>query len=253
MQNKGHFPSIQKVKEYFDKENYFNDTAGLPKFLFRGQTTNYQNLTPTFARLNDDGNLIGQCYTTFQFFTQRLATGLYGYRIEPHEALAVLQHYGFVTPQIDLTGTIDIAIFFATDNLQEGNKPVIYIVDTEKIKEQHNIIVTNHFFLVKEIEDDGLNNRWLRQDGYAIMPKDWFMTSVGRKFDLYDEAYSDFISYITFDPSDKENIIVDRKIVYDFGGDYTPQKLKSILEIYCGQNFQDSIHPVLKEIINKMI
>ncbi len=73
------------------------------------------------------------------------------------EAVAILQHYGLPTPQIDLTGDIEIALFFALNEVKEGQQPSLFFVDTELLTGDVNL--TEHSFLIDDITNSGLDNR----------------------------------------------------------------------------------------------
>lgn len=241
-----HEKSIQDLKRYLNSLNSENTNQEVPKFLFRGQTQDFGNIKPSFARVAHNSVLRGQSYTIYRY-SPNLLRGLYGYSISSEEAVAVLQHYGMPTPQIDLTHNIDIAIYFATEIISQDILPRIYVIDTSKVNE--DVVLTDHFFLVNDLANAGLNNRWLRQDGYAIMHKDWVSAKDAEEFDLYDSKFSDFISCVTFDPVDLENIVYVKTDVYN-NLDDIPRKLKSILNIYCEHQFSVDLHPELRDRIN---
>jgi hypothetical protein len=83
---------------------------GVPRFLFRGQRSIHSRINSTFARIPIDEMEIGQCYTVYRQAKQ-ICQGLQGYAIDHIDGLAVLQHYGWPTPLIDLTGTAELSVF----------------------------------------------------------------------------------------------------------------------------------------------
>ena len=88
-------------------------TGGWPRYLFRGQKQRYPNITSTFGRLPaDDPVLSGQAHTVYRRAHQ-IGQGLRGYTIRALEGVALLQHYGWPTPLIDVTGVAEVAVFFA--------------------------------------------------------------------------------------------------------------------------------------------
>jgi hypothetical protein len=251
MNHLAHFNSIQETKDFLNEKMLKQGNKSISQYLLRGQTKSHGNLTSTFARIINDNILIGQCHTTYQYFAHVGIKGLFGYHIEAQETLAVLQHYGFVTPQIDLTASVPHALFFATDGLKIGDVPVVYIIDIDKINHEE-ITITDHTFLVQPMNEGGLKCRWLSQDGYAIMPKEWNRADLSRKFNLYDSSYSEFISFVTFTPSDLKNISFTKEQVYNIEGDFILEKLRSVISIYCRGFHKEELDDRLKEIIERM-
>lgn len=244
-----HQKSIAELKHFLNELNSdATNNSSMPRFLFRGQTQGYGNIKPTFARVAHDNILRGQAYTIYRN-SRNLLRGLYGYSVESHEAVAILQHYGLPTPQIDLTHNADVAIYFATENLMSNDSPRIYIVDTTKLI--GDVQLTNHLFLVNNIENNGLNNRWYRQDGYAIMHKNWVNAMEAEGFDLYDSKYSNAIKCVTFDTNDLENVRYKKNDIYN-NEDNIPHRLKSILNIFCQHQFASELHLELVDKINNI-
>lgn len=149
------------------------------KLLFRGQNKIWPTIMPSLVR--DDEQTITDMYQLCHWFL-RVANGITGYCIEKeHDKLAILQHYIGRSPSIDLTGTPIIALYFALLNANVGDKCVVYSIDSTT---KANVVISNHDFLIRPLEDGGKKHRWLRQDGYTISPNNWRDLSEVKKFDL---------------------------------------------------------------------
>jgi len=167
------------------------------RYLFRGQNRIYPTVTPTLARLS--GPVLGQAYTILRRFV-----GNYGGQIYPgalrgllkagsEEVIALLQHYGWFTPYLDLTDDLDTAFFFSHDGYAETFGPAImFEVDTQSIG--HNHVIVSH----DQVVDPILNIRWSRQKGHAIRPEKWIDMDEVRSLDLRAQPY---VKQYVFQPS----------------------------------------------------
>jgi hypothetical protein len=129
----------------------------------------------------------GQAYTVCRL-ASKIANGIRGTvsGLTTEDGLALMQHYGWVSPLIEVTGTIDVAVFFAFLGHEPGKESVIYVFDRKKAEEDIQFI--NHDFLLHRLEEGGLKCRWLKQDGYAITKRDHFQMDKVLKFDLKKSA-----------------------------------------------------------------
>ena len=223
-------------------------TSGKPRYLFRGQSQVYPSVNSTFARINaNDECLVSQAYTTFRY-AETICKGLRGYTINQLEGMAVLQHYGWPTPLIDLTGTPEVAVFFALRNAKVGDRAVIYSIDCTKLPA--NAIIVDHDFFTHELDDGGLSHRWVHQDGFAIAPENWQNALACRDFDLLAQRFSNIVTPYEFSvqAGDKSNI----NDVYNIKGDPIPEGLQYLLRSFCGEIFDNSLHRYLQAIINSM-
>ena len=152
-----------------------------PRYLFRGQSADHGSITPTFARKLSDETEIGQAYTVCRY-AKRICQGLRGYSIDYLDGIAILQHYGWPTPLIDFTGSLEIAVFFALLDAKPGSEAVVYVLDTEALPDQ--ALVLDHGFLTHPLDDGAFGCRWLRQDGFAVTTKEWTDATEARAFDL---------------------------------------------------------------------
>ena len=93
-----------------------------------------------------------------------------------------MQHYGWQSPLIDVTGTIDVAAFFAWTGRSPDDLTVIYVF--EAAVRDAEIEFVDHDFLLSDLNSDGLKCRCLRQDGYAMPPKKRVEMDSVLEFDL---------------------------------------------------------------------
>ena len=238
-------PQIRSELEKIHRETL---TSGKPKFLFRGQSQVSPSVNSTFARIDaSDECLVGQACKTFRY-AKIICKGLRGYTINQLEGMAVLQHYGWPTPLIDLTGTPEVAVFFALQNAEVGDRAVIYSIDCNKLPE--NAIIVDHDFFTHELDDGGLSNRWIRQDGFAIAPNNWQDALACREFDLLASRFSNVVTpYVfTVQAGDKPNI----NNVYSIKGDPIPKHLQNLLRLFCRDTFGNTLHRHLQSIINSI-
>jgi FRG domain len=113
----------------------------------------------------------------------RYAAGITGYAI-PNvvDRLGLLQHYVGRSPVVDLTGTPNVALYFALLGAAPKMKCVVYALDRTALSE--DIMIADHQFLVLPLSEGGVRHRWLRQDGFAICPREWQNLNVVNAFDL---------------------------------------------------------------------
>jgi len=96
---------------------------------------------------------------------------LRGYSIDHLDGLAVLQHYGWPSPLIDFSATLEVAIFFALLGAKPDSTSIIYMLECEQLPPE--AIVVDHDFLTHNLEGGGLKHRLLRQDGFAVTKREW--------------------------------------------------------------------------------
>ncbi len=228
-------PSIAQLKSYIEKNYPYQVISDknhlmIPRYLFRGEEDNTWTATKSsFGRFVEQFQEEG-CSRYAQIIylsAYRGLRGIDGYTISPEEGIALLQHYGMPTPQIDLTGNIDVAIYFATENRSAKLKPIIQIIDTTQIPDDLEIV--NHAFLTTKDMDAISKHRYVRQDGYAITPKEYNRKDIAQTFDLKISEYQTFVKSVSFSPNDQENIILKRDFIYD-SNDFLGPKIKFILE-----------------------
>ena len=240
--------SLSDIRERLEPLKQEQLESGKQRFLFRGQSKIYPNINSTFARIEEGDRVqAGQAYTTFRY-AKNICSGLQGYAIETLDALAVLQHYGWPTPLIDLTGTVEVDVFFALLNSTPGQTAVIYKIDCEALPKDS--IVIDHDFMTHELDGGALRHRWLRQDGFAIAPLEWMQADKSKQFDLMAPSFAAALEQFSFTTSDTDHPkIADILCVKN---DPIPQHLQNLIRIFCRSQFGDDLCDKLSVAINKM-
>ncbi|MFG6464018.1 FRG domain-containing protein [Roseateles sp. DXS20W] len=211
---------IEKHQSYGNLLSHLNNlkAARLPngdqQFLFRGEARLHPNaegratVRSTFHRLQSDATLVGQAFTIYRR-AQQIVGASAGYSVSHEDAIAVLRHYELPTPSIDVTGTPEVALSFALGSTSDGvsNERFVFVIDCAKLpngggkqdEEPFVVTVEDHFFLTQPINDGGLTSRWMRQDGFALMPS-WWRAAVPA-FDMLDDRMLGALSLHSF-PAD---------------------------------------------------
>ena len=149
--------------------------------LFRGQNREWPTVKPSISRLDDQ--TMKEMWTICRRF-QSCASGVTGYRIpNEHDRLAILQHYIGWSPIIDLTGTPEVAMYFALQGVESNRECVVYSID-QSVADSPSVVFSDHAFLALPLDSGGLKHRWLRQDGYSVGPTEWRELDVVRNFDF---------------------------------------------------------------------
>jgi hypothetical protein len=86
--------------------------------------------------------------------------------------VAIVQHYLVKSPVLDVTGTPEIALYFAMMDPSATEARVVYAADAAALVAA-GLSVTDHAFLALPLEDGGRKHRWLRQDGFTVGHSDW--------------------------------------------------------------------------------
>ena len=149
------------------------------EMLYRGQSRVWPTVKPSITRDSED--LKRRMWTVVHSFCANGAAHVTGYRIEKmHDRLSVLQHYIGRSPVIDLTGTPEVALYFALKHAA-STPSVVYSVDRRKA----DAVFTDHGFLALPLNEGGAKHRWLRQDGYSIASPDaWWKPDAVEAFDM---------------------------------------------------------------------
>ena len=240
-------PTLSEVRARLAEFRGRELADGRPQFLFRGQRAVYPSIKSTFARIPNTEIEIGQAYTAYRHAKQ-ICQGLRGYTIDHLDGVAVLQHYGWPTPLVDLTGTLEVAVFFALRGASSRSPAIIYVVDTHKLP--GNGVVVDHTFLTHTLSDGGLRHRWLRQDGFALTTRDWRTATDARDFDLLSVPFNSALEAHEFIVTDHDRSeIAD---VLSTVGDPIPQHLQHLLRLFCSDHFGGAFAPKLSEIVERM-
>jgi len=231
------FPSINELRTYLETTYPVEIVNNVPRFLFRGEERFFPETKSSIGRLAEHHQDCVRFAQIIYMSIHHEFMFLDGYRIGgAKEATALLQHYGMPTPQIDLSGNFDVAIYFATEfikkefrnsDFEDEELPRIFVIDSTKIPPELEIV--NHDFLVtKDLAAAG-KNRYFRQDGYAIATRDNMQSSIILNFDLKKAEYRNFVATLTFVPVDRENILLTKNYIYD-DQDFIPAKIQTILK-----------------------
>ena len=179
--------------------------SGHPRFLFRGQSRTHESLNTTIGRLYAADPLAANQAHMLYRHAQQLATAMEGYTVQKLDAIALLQHYGWPTPILDVTSSLEVAIWFALFDATPSHECVIYVIDLAKIPDElivfqnrkdeimaswqipdaaKKLLVLDHFFLTHPLASGGSKHRWLRQAGFALTTGDFTSLDSGQAFDL---------------------------------------------------------------------
>ena len=158
-----------------------DQSRGDGQVLFRGQTRYWPTIKPSITR--DDEDTRRAMWDICRVFHSR-ANAISGYRTKPgHHRLGILQHYILRSPVIDLTGTPEIALYFAISGAIPGQECVVFSVD-QRAAESDAVVFSDHDFLMLPREEGGLTHRWLRQNGYSVGPERWRNRDLVQNFDM---------------------------------------------------------------------
>jgi hypothetical protein len=125
---------------------------------------------------------------------------------------------------------------------------VIYAFDQTRLPQ--TAVVVDHEFLTHGLADGGLRHRWLRQDGFAITPRDWQMADISRSFDMLSQSFQATPEpyFFVVDPHDEPSI----PNVLDQTNDPIPQHIQKLLRFFCDHQFGSDLHGNLHGIIQRI-
>lgn len=243
---------FHEVEKYI-KEKYRNENSTKPKFFFRGQTQDYssiKNSISVVAGFNGTESEKKEIRTQAHkicMLSGKIAGGMSGtINIDIYNALALLQHYLWLSPVLDITGTLEVAMFFAWSNPGTGKESIIYIIKSDEIPDE--LHVYDHDFLMYNLDNGGIKHRWLKQDGYGICPKDFHNLEEIMNFDLlnYKQVVVECVKFkypagYKFDTD-----------LMDETNDALPCHFQSVVRNVCEELYGEKLHGYLKERINKM-
>lgn len=207
--------------------------AQLPQgeYVFRGETCPRTAVHPTLGRLRhqfpDDkertDTIRGQAYTILRW-SHRIKSQVLD-DIDQDEWYALLRHYGWPVPLLDVTFDPEVAIWFSLLNRSSSKQPsVIYALPISAASGALRLI--SHDQLLQNPEYRGLNCRWSTQHGGALFPTGWPDMTSAEEFDLL--AVPGLRAYFFVPES------ADRAAVSDLlstSGDKIASRLSSLLGI----------------------
>ena len=157
-------------------------------YMFRGETCQRQSIHPTIGRLRTQfpneperiATIRGQAYTILRR-THTVKTQVFP-GITTDEWYALLRHYGWPVPFLDVTFDPEVAIWFALLTLNpEGTPSAIYAVPPNLPK---YVRVISHEDLARNQDYLKLNCRWTIQRGGALVPTGWPDMTAAEEFDM---------------------------------------------------------------------
>ena len=165
--------------------------AELPRgeYVFRGETCPRTAIYPTLGRLRHQfpdnqkrtDTIRGQAYTILRWSHQIKSEVLHG--INQDEWYALLRHYGWPVPLLDVTFNSEVAIWFSLLNRSPSKQPsVIYALPISAVGGALRLI--SHNQLLQNPEYRELNCRWSTQHGGALFPTGWPDMTSAEEFDL---------------------------------------------------------------------
>lgn len=151
--------------------------------LFRGQKELYPTIAPSLLRQNVGEEDRQNWWRVLRRFVSS-RNGLAGYEIRSaHDAVAIIQHYLGKSPVIDMTGTPEVALYFAMKNASPEKLQVVYRA-RGGILQEAGFVISDHDFLTLPLNEGGLEHRWLRQNGFTVGVSDWTDLDGARALDL---------------------------------------------------------------------
>ena len=151
--------------------------------LFRGQRELYPTIFPSLLRQDIAEEDRQKWWRVLRRFVSS-RTGIAGYEIRSaHDAVSIVQHYLVKSPVIDLTGTPEVALYFAIKNASREKLQVVYRARVGILQEA-GFVVSDHDFLTLPLQEGGLKHRWLRQNGFTVGLPDWTNLDGARTLDF---------------------------------------------------------------------
>lgn len=158
-------------------------------YVFRGETCPRLAIRPTMGRLQHEfpgeeertEKIRGQAYTILRRSHLIKSQVLAG--ITQDEWYALLRHYGWPVPLLDVTFDPEVAIWFALLNRKPAGTPsVIYALPVPDGGTPVRLV--SHEQLLRDPEYARLNCRWTVQRGGALFPTGWPDMTNAEEFDM---------------------------------------------------------------------
>jgi len=243
--------NFQQVKSYLKK---YESAAGdpLPRYLFRGQGIDYPALRPAVARIPDEIGDVKELVRRQAFVVCGLARRMGGRMkgaitgMSAEEGLALMQHYGWLTPVIDVTGNVEVAAYFASLGQEPGKDAVIYVFDREQAEE--DIRIVGHDFLRHSLMEGAQRSRWLRQDGYGVTICDHHRLEKVLAFDLKTSTCLVDTVRFRFEPGE----VPGRMDYGELAGDPMARRVQGLLRSLAKELFEKQLAGWLSERIDAM-
>lgn len=180
-------------------------------YVFRGETCPRLAIHPTLGRLQHQfpgeqerkDKIRGQAYTILQW-SHRIKSQVLA-DITQDEWYALLRHYGWPVPLLDVTFDPEVAIWFALLNRKSGDRPsVIYALPVPAGDAPVRLI--SHEQLLRNPEYARLNCRWTVQKGGALFPIGWPDMTSAEEFDMLRMPGLTAFFFVP-DPTDQAKVV----------------------------------------------
>jgi hypothetical protein len=157
-------------------------------YMFRGETCQRESIHPTLGRLRTQflgqperiATIRGQAYTILR--RTHMVKSLVFPGITTDEWYALLRHYGWPVPFLDVTFDPEVAIWFALLTRHPAGTPsAIYAVPPGL---PAYVRVISHEDLAQNQNYLKLNCRWTIQRGGALVPAGWPDMTAAEEFDM---------------------------------------------------------------------
>lgn len=222
-----------------------------PQYLFRGQNKDYPNVVPFIARPTLSTLERGQAYTicrrinvlSSQFYSEATP-----FPLDEVHLLALLQHYGWPTPFLDLTESVDVAIFFALLGHVGPDPAVVYVINTEKLPADALLVSYRDLLSYPGYRD--LNVRWTVQQAYAIAASGWPDMMKVAAIDLKSEEYAPAVQTFFYQPDDLDDAGIGN--IMAISSRVVAERLQGLLQIMCKGIHGDEFHRRLQSILWSM-
>lgn len=246
---------------------YHSDGLSKPRYFFRGQNAVYPSVIPSMVSIPGRKDHIdyseksldlirAQAYTICAH-AKKIANGMAGSirGIEEKNALALMQHYDWLTPVLDITATIDVAIYFAWLGSKSDRDAIVYILDKDQIDNINknlpahaigmSLDILDHDFMMSSNMTCILKHRWIRQDGYSITIIGNKQLDLVKKFDLkiYPDLIVEEVSLRFGNSFFLDDIYMDQT------NDSLPEHFQNVMKNVCSQLIGDSLHDHLRSRI----
>jgi hypothetical protein len=151
--------SLRSKEMQLTDEDTYNHTGKVPSYLFRGERKIYDTITSTEYRFKNSSTISSNVKDEILLIIKKCSKTMKECEYPIELMASLLQHYGFPTPIVDVTSSLDVAASFAAhNNRQKKGRILVY-----KMKE----LVTN--CVVIDLSDDSIPaQRPRRQKGFTI-------------------------------------------------------------------------------------
>jgi len=177
------------------------------------------------------------------------ASGIDGWPVSRRHGIGLFQHYGLPTPFVDLSGYVDVAIFFALLGASVGTQAVIYVLDRFKLPE--SAVSFELDFLCLRPTDGGLKHRHLRQDAFVVGPAKWHRNKCHVNFDLALPPFKPALTPHQFTVSSGDR--ADIGDIMSLRGDPLPNRLADLVDLWARERLAEPLHGDIRASLQEML